>query len=182
MKLDKIKKKIIPIGLFILANIICPIIVSKIENINYKDAFFSLWTKIINFAKNILTFSIPIWAILIIITILYIILKIYLKLSDLKTEDDSWYKDYSSDTYNNLMYEWKYNRIGNQIEMKDVIPICEKCKGNVLPKESGYNTILYCPNCNKSYKNPNSEEYDSARVYFNNKLRKIIQEHNKSQE
>ena len=97
------------------------------------------------FILNILTFSIPIWVIIITIIIIYISIKIYFRVTEIE-EYNSWYEKYSRD------------------------------------KEVGYNTILYCPNCNKKYKRPNKEEYDSARVYFNNKLKKIIDEHNKNQE
>lgn len=179
MNLKKYKEKIIAVAIFILANIICPIFVSKFENIDFKNAFAIMWKKIFEFIGNILTFSIPVWVIIIIIAILYIILRIYLKIDEAKDEDESWYKNYSSDIYNGLLYEWRYNRIGNQIEIKDVTPICAECKGNILPRDVGYNTALYCPNCQKTYKQPNEEEYNSARVYFNNKLRKIIEEHNR---
>lgn len=181
MNLKKYKEKIIAIVIFILANIICPIFVSKVENIDFKNAFAIMWRKIFEFIGNILNFSIPVWVIIIIIAIIYIILRIYLKINETKDEDESWYKNYSSDTYNGLLYEWRYDRIGNQIEMKDITPICAECKGNILPKDVGYNTVLYCPNCNKTYKQLYKEDYDSARVYFNNKLRKIIKEHNEKQ-
>lgn len=179
MNLKKYKEKIIAIVIFILANIICPIFVSKVENIDFKNAFAIMWRKIFEFIGNILNFSIPVWVIIIIIAIIYIILRIYLKINETKDEDESWYKNYSSNKYNGLLYEWKYNKIGNQIGMKDVTPICEKCRGNVLPKDVNYyKTVLYCPNCDRTYKKPDEEEYNSARVYFNNKLRKIIEEHN----
>ena len=178
MNFKKYKEKIIAVVIFILANIICPIFVSKFENIDFKNAFAIMWKKIFEVIGNILTFSIPVWVIIIIIVILYIILRIYLKIDEAKDEDESWYKNYSSDIYNGLLYEWRYNRIGNQTEIKDVTPVCVECKGNILPKDAGYKTVLYCPNCNKTYKNPDREEYDSARVYFNNKLKKIIEEHN----
>ena len=179
--MKKHKEKIIAVVVFILANIICPIFVSKVENIDFINAFITMWKAIWQFILNILTFSIPIWVIIITIIIIYIFIKIYLMVIEIE-EDNSWYEKYSRDKYDGLLYEWKYNRIDNKIEMIDVTPICENCKGNVLPRDVGYNTILYCPNCNKTYKRPNKEEYDSARVYFNNKLKKTIDEHNKNQE
>lgn len=181
MKIKKYKEKIIAVVIFILANIICPIIVSKIENIDFKNAYTIIWKKIFEFIGNVLTFSIPIWGIIIAILVLYIILRSYLKITEVDNKDESWYKSYSSDMYNGLLYEWRYNRIGNQIEIKDVMPICAECKGNILPKDAGYKTVLYCPNCDITYKKPDKQEYDSARVYFNNKLRKIIKEYNEKQ-
>lgn len=181
MKIKKYKEKIIAVVIFILANIICPIIVSKIENVDFKNAFTTIWKKIFEFIGNVLTFPIPIWGIIIAIFVLYIIPRIYLKITEVDNKDESWYKNYSSDMYNGLLYEWRYNRIGNQIEIKDVTPICAECKGNILPKYAGYKTVLYCPNCDRTYKQPDEEEYDSARVFFNNKLRKIIKEYNEKQ-
>ena len=43
MNLKKYKEKIIAIVIFILANIICPIFVSKVENIDFKNAFAIMW-------------------------------------------------------------------------------------------------------------------------------------------
>ena len=81
MNLKKYKEKIIAIVIFILANIICPIFVSKVENIDFKNAFAIMWRKIFEFIGNILNFSIPVWVIIIIIAIIYIILRIYLKIN-----------------------------------------------------------------------------------------------------
>ena len=49
MKIKKYKEKIIAVVIFILANIICPIIVSKIENVDFKNAFTIIWKKIFEF-------------------------------------------------------------------------------------------------------------------------------------
>lgn len=177
----KFKKYIIGIGSAVVIELIKDVIVSWVHSIDLKSAFVYSWNKIIEFIFNILNFPIPIWGILIAIVILYIVLRLYYKITETNIEDQSWYKDYSNGRYNGLMYEWQYDRIGNIIEMKNVIPICEDCMGNVLPKENGYKEMLYCPNCNKNYKKPNKEEYDSAKTYFNNKLKKIIKEHNEKQ-
>jgi len=53
MKQKKYKEKIIAIGIFILANIICPILVSKFENIDLKNAFTIMWKKIFEVIKFI---------------------------------------------------------------------------------------------------------------------------------
>ena len=84
-------------------------------------------------------------------------------------ESKRWYKGSSKDTYNGLMYEWTYNKNSNVIKMENIIPICNKCKRNVTIKHNGYRSSLHSPNCNQTYNHPDSEKYDSAKTYFNNK-------------
>lgn len=180
MKIKEYKDKIIAVVVFLLANIICPIIVSKIQNIDFINAFVTMWKKIFEVLITILKFPIPVWVIILTIFIIYICLRIYLVIIDRTAEDESWYKNYSSDTYNGIMYEWTYSKYGNTIKMEKITPICKKCNGNVTVKHNGYYSSLYCPNCNQTYNNPNSEEYDSAKTYFNNTLKKLIDKHNES--
>lgn len=44
--MKKHKEKIIAVVVFILANIICPILVSKVENIDFINAFITMWKAI----------------------------------------------------------------------------------------------------------------------------------------
>ena len=62
--------------------------------------------------------------------------------------------------------------------MRDITPICKECEGNLVEKEIGTQYVLYCPNCRIEYKEPDRDEYKSAEVYFNNKLKKIVNEYN----
>ena len=61
-----------------------------------------------------------------------------------------WLK-YTSDTFGQFKYEWKYVRSGNKAcAVNDITVICPNCGTTLLPEDSCHGSYK-CPRCNNCY-------------------------------
>lgn len=141
-----------------------------------------MWNTIFKFVSTILKFNIPVWIIFLIVFLVYIALKIIIRIEECRNSDNNWYREYTEEYYKGVLYNWSYYiDFEGKLDLKNFTPICIYCRGN-LTKTSHYGNShymipkLYCPNCNKVLKTPPSEELNEAMLYVRNKLKKKLEE------
>ena len=163
------KQKIKTFIIIFIVPIITGVITSKIENINFFQAIELIIKTLIDWSKTILLYKIPVWIILIILLLIFLILKviiwIYNKKEKIKLiEEDvkKVYKDYTTDCYNDINYKWIWKERYDGIEMNYLHPICT-CGCDLI---NTYNSYIKCPDCKKSYKNTINLE-EAERVFLN---------------
>ena len=187
---DWIKENKIISGIFfVIGQVITALIISKVTELNLTNAIKFIWGSIFNFFKTILDFNVPVWVIIIVIFLLYVIDKIITKRQESKN-DSSWYANYTEDTYKGVLYTWYYHKTyDGKIDFVDYFkPICIYCRGDLTTKRE-HNDVyypfnhLYCPNCNKILETPSQEDFEDAKIFVRNKLKKKFEqklEENKS--
>ena len=120
-------------------------ITSIIQKISFVDSTLFILKKIMLFFKIIFLFKIPVWLILIFIAILIFIFILLLKIYSKNNKRKTKYK------YKNWVMKWDYSYDKKRII--NLRPICD-C-GCELSKKSkdqiNFQSILYCPSCNKTY-------------------------------
>lgn len=132
-------------------------IVAWLQNIAWWTAIKNVISTIWNAVVWFMTINFPIWGILlfivIVVAILYISNLIYNAThSPLSNEQMTldWLK-YTSDTFGQFKYEWKYVRSNNKCyAIDDITVICPNC-GTTLLSEDTYHSSYRCPRCDKYY-------------------------------
>lgn len=161
----------------ILVTIIGGLILTRIEDVKFLEGVTSFILLIWNFAKSILSYSIPVWVIILIIGALFMILLFISKFKALnQPRKISWYEDYNEEKYKGVLYSWDYVTNYGEVSIKHLRPICQKCKGELTEAPSSRGSYrmylqLFCPNCDKETKTPTSEELKIAEVFIYNKLK-----------
>ena len=162
----------------VIIEIVASTIISITKEIDFLKATKIFWNTLISFFGKILNFKIPIWSILVVGLLLYIILLIIIKIEESKTTSKTWYEDYTKDNYKSVLYCWNYYKtFDGKIDLKDFRPICNLCNGDLTITNSYRNSHymtpqLYCPNCDKVLKTPSSEEIEQAELFVRNNLKK----------
>lgn len=179
MKENKIISTII-VG--VAVELIATAIIGGINKVDLIKSTELLWNVIFKFFSTILNFNIPVWIILIAIFLLYILLRIIIKIKENENFDNEWYESYTTDSYKGVLYNWDYYKnFEGKIDLNNFRPICIYCKGNLTTtKEHGnshYMTPhLYCPNCDEVLKTPSSEDINQAELFVRNNLKKRLEE------
>lgn len=161
----------------ILVTVIGGLILTKIEDVKFLEGVTSFVLLIWNFVKSILSYSIPVWVIILIIVALFMILLIISKFQTLnQPRKVSWYENYNEEKYKGVLYSWNYVTNYGEVSIKHLRPICPNCRGELteVPSSRGsYHMYLqlFCPNCDKETKTPTSEELKIAEVFIYNKLK-----------
>lgn len=175
-KIINIVKKIGIAG--IVTTIIVNVISHKIEDINYFELLQKMCNESLEFIKSIINFELPIWGFLIFIILLIIMIKIYVKLQNIKNESiESKWDKYKTEKYEGLIYSWEYWDDFGEKKIRNLKPICE-CGCDLLVRDSYQNRhtiqgFLVCPNCGKAYRNnfrENKEAVSKIIVYKHNKM------------
>ncbi|WP_010249237.1 hypothetical protein [Acetivibrio cellulolyticus] len=118
----------------------------------YIFAFIKL---IPSFILKFLTFGIPVWIILVVLLILFVVLKVYIAYQDSIFKAKS-FLQYREDVFDSLIYKWNYfEDYGGKYDITEVRVFCPHCKCQMI--YDGY--ILKCINCglihNKDLKTEN---------------------------
>jgi len=183
---NKIKNTtLFAITIGVVINLISSVIYSKIENVDFITGFVELWKKLFNFFIMIINFRIPVWVIIIVLFIFFVIIKIYIAIIDSKEKYQPKYMNYLSDTYKGIIYQWELNKYGNGIKLENIIPVCN-CGGQFTMKQKHKNIHygspkLYCVNCDKIIEeNFDEEVLQDAELYFTNKVRQLMKKEQES--
>lgn len=179
MKENKIISTII-VG--VAVELIATAIISGINKVDLIKSTELLWNVIFKFFSTILNFNIPVWMILIAIFLLYILLRIIIKIKENENFDNEWYENYTTDNYKGVLYNWYYYKnFEGQLDLNNFRPICTYCRGNLTItnnyRNSHYMTPhLYCPNCDKVLETPSREDINQAELFVRNNLKKRLEE------
>lgn len=155
---QKIKKVLLnPWTIAILSPIITTVIVAIVKDINFIEAI----KYIVNIIKIILDYKISVKMIALIVIILYIALRIYIKVLEFKEQQNPRWLNYTKDKYKEWYFKWEYGKYCNTYNIKNIRPICE-CGCGLTYKERHHNTyysngVLICPKCDNSYNAINDE-------------------------
>lgn len=146
-----------PWTIAVLSPIITTSIVAIIKGINFIDAI----KYIINIIKIVLDYKISVKTIAIIIILLYIVLRIYIKILELKEEGKPKWLNYTQDIYKGWHFKWEYTKGYDTYSIKNLRPICE-CGCGLSIKERHHNTyysngVLVCPKCDRTYNSIDEE-------------------------
>ena len=161
----------------ILVTIIGGLVEAKIESVNILEGMLNFLKWIFNGIIFILNINIPLWILLMIGIILLALLFIIAKITSNNVSAKKWYEDYTDDFFNGIRYAWEYSESYNKFKIENFRPVCNKCKGELIPRKSIGNHYYameknYCPNCDKILEKPSFEEIETAHVYAINKLKK----------
>ena len=90
-----------------------------------------------------------------IIILLYIVLRIYIKVLEIKEEQNPKWINYTKDTYKGWYFKWEYSKYYDTYSIKNLRTICE-CGCGLSNKRRHHNIyysngILVCPKCDRSY-------------------------------
>lgn len=179
MKENKIISTII-VG--VAVELIATAIISGINKVDLIKSTELLWNVIFKFFSTILNFNIPVWMILIAIFLLYILLRIIIKIKENENFDNKWYENYTADNYKGVLYNWYYYKnFEGQLDLNNFRPICTYCRGNLTTtnnyRNSHYMTPhLYCPNCDKVLETPSREDINQAELFVRDNLKKRLEE------
>ena len=105
MKENKIISTII-VG--VAVELIATAIISGINKVDLIKSTELLWNIIFKFFSTILNFNIPVWMIVIAIFLLYILLRIIIKIKENENFHNEWYESYTTDSYKGVLYNWDY--------------------------------------------------------------------------
>lgn len=160
------RKIIIGIITGIIASVVSSIILAIFKIIKWNDI-----RKLLNLLVTFFNFKISIGAIIviiIIITIIFLLTKI-IKNSNKKIKYPEWYYKFKELDYKEWHFVWNYSVLYySKFDINNLRPICECGCNLVSTREVGrihYNVSkLNCPNCNKIYNKPTSEDYNRVRV------------------
>ena len=150
--LEKFKKILLnPWTIAILSPIITTAIVAIVKGIDFVDAI----KYVVNIIKIILDYKISIKMIALIIILLYIVLRIYIKVLEIKEEQNPKWINYTKDTYKGWYFKWEYSKYYDTYSIKNLRPICE-CGCGLSNKRRHHNIyysngVLVCPKCDRSY-------------------------------
>lgn len=179
MKENKIISTII-VG--VAVELIATAIISGINKVDLIKSTELLWNIIFKFFSTILNFNIPVWIILIVIFLLYILLRIIIKIKENENFHNEWYESYTTDSYKGVLYNWDYYKnFEGQLDLSNFRPICTYCRGNLTTTNNYRNSHymiphLYCPNCDKVLETPSREDINQAELFVRNNLKKRLEE------
>jgi len=160
--MSKIKKYlsnpwIFAIGTTIIAFFVTTILNSFIKDINFKDSFFGIIKIIGQIFFNILTFRIYVWIIILVLLFLFALILILPIFAKKEIDDVPTYRNYRYFKYKEWLFTWDYSSSRYGIQIKNVRPICMKCKCELSQNSysamggGGYRYYFYCPNCEEKY-------------------------------
>lgn len=172
--MKKIIKAILGFLLTVVGEVIAGIILSYINNVNFISGFWIAIKASFKYLWLFITFKVPLWIIVMIIVIFYIIKK-YWKRSKCKIPTKSnkeiLLETYTEDIYDGMNYRWRWCNTSNGPSVMDLMLIC-KC-GCVLDYDI-FDYDIQCPDCKKKYAN-NVDERAAERT-FENRFRKKLKE------
>lgn len=163
--LQKFKKALLnPWIIAIISPIITTSIVAIVKDINFIEAIKYILITI----KAILDYKISVKIIALIVIILYIVLKIYIMISEFKEEQNPKWINYTKDIYKEWHFTWEYDKYYNTYNIKNIRPICE-CGCGLNHKGRHHNRyysngVLVCPKCDNSYNSVNDEIINDFRT------------------
>jgi len=142
------------IGVF--TPIIALALAAVIKKINIIEASKWLFSTILNFTIDILTFKISIYVIVLISLGIFIAVKIYFKIDEVKEVNKSKWLAYTKNHYEKWNLTWQYDlQYDNKYQINNIRPIC-KCGCELIMKNKLGNIsygsgILFCPKCKNTY-------------------------------
>lgn len=157
---------LLSLSLGVLGNLVWTLIQSKLNQVNFFEAFWQIPKWIVDFVANILTTNVPIWGVLMVIIAGVFIIWGYIKITN-KPQKIEPFQLYTSDFYKGQKYKWEWW----DNTLTELRPICNECDGE-LAFDSPYGYWLTCPNCDKQYKKPDAAMQNLASTYFVNKANK----------
>ena len=140
----------------ILVAIIISIYTALSKKINFLDALQLLSKTFFAWIISFFTFSVPIYIILIVLILLLIALKIYVEISEVKTNNSPKWLTYTKTHYKNWIIRWEYRLdYNNKYHIENLRPICQ-CGCELTVKDRYKNTyysigIFVCPKCGNTY-------------------------------
>lgn len=167
---NKFKKLIVnPWLIAILSPIVTTYIVAIVKNIKFLDAI----KVICNFIQDVLNYKISLKFNVLFILILFIIIKIYIKIVELKKDSEPLWLNYTKDTYGEWYFSWEYEKHYNNYSIENIHPIC-RC-GCSLSKRRQHNNmhygngVLVCPKCDACYESISDETIsDFEKILYHN--------------
>lgn len=175
LKKVSISTIIMSISAFILP-IIQGIITHKLEDFNYFNMVKNTIIFIFKCIVIVMTFSIPLWIILIILSVI-IIYKYYSNIYNYYNKNKK-LKLYKTQCYEGLIYTWEYSTKNGKNIVEKIKPICE-CGCDLMVESTykgkyKYKGYLVCPSCHKGYKNNFEKNKDAVKRLVIFKYNKMI--------
>lgn len=165
--MKKSHKKIFkhPIGIgvttAVLSTVISTPIVAYVKSESFSEAFISIFNWIINLIKDILTFGVPLWVLMLIVIAYFMLVRPLAKLIEKNSKPQ--FLDYTNDLIEGIRWEWQWINIYGKYDISTkMAAICTTCNGYlVFNKHSYYTNILGCEHCGfkKDIGDRNPEEY-----------------------
>ena len=157
----------------VIGNLAWSIIQIGLNKVDFFEAFWQAPRIIFDFIIYLLTFSVPVWGVLVAIFVVALLLWTYTKITDRPQKTEP-YKKYTTDFYKGQKYKWEWW----DNTLAELRPICNECDGE-LASDCHYGYHLICPNCDKQYQKPDATALNLASTYFVNKANKKIKSPNK---
>jgi hypothetical protein len=113
-------------------------------------------------------FRIPLWALLFCLSLLFLIIRIVLKL---QPKEPLWIH-YKSDFFKGMLFSWNYTNYFGVKEITDLRPICSKCRCEL--SLGGYGGLreswLYCPSCDEKFEIVTRKTIEDVQKVITNKI------------
>lgn len=159
--LTKIFKHPIGIGVTtaVLSTIISTPIVAYVKSQSFTDAFMSIFKWVAGLIRDILTFGVPVWVILL-GTLLYF--KLIKPIGNAITKSsEPLFMSYTTDTIDDIQWEWEwYEYLGKYNISSGIGAFCVRCSGTLVGTSDYYGpNKLECENCGFK-KNINEHDHD----------------------
>ncbi len=146
---SRIKRVIIWFSSVMLTSLLSVLITAFVEKINLFVALLLVLKWISTAVLFVLTFRIPVWIIISVVFLVFILVKL---IATRKKKPDEPWKQYKMDCFKKWLFEWKYSIRGGIIGLE---AICKKCKCLLSSSNERHyhdpNRHLYCPNCDSKY-------------------------------
>ncbi len=141
------------------------LIVASVKDFISKLPVLTTISRIISFVWNdILNYKISLWIVLLVTVVIKIARLINARwkkpiLNDVVVpeSEDPPFINYRRDRLKSWTWSWDYNIRGNNFEIINLIPICEKCNMKML---NSANSLFTCPNCSQ-YRSTYSNTHES---------------------
>ncbi len=158
----------------VIGNLVWAIFQTALNKINFFEAILDIPMTIVRFTWGLLAANIPIWLVILIISVVVFGFWLYSRLHN-TTSSNGQVQDYNTDIYKNQKYRWRWD----DNCMAGLTPICNDCDGNlVYDNLDGYSAWLLCPNCDKRYPRIDRTTAAHAETFFVNKANNGLKKNN----
>lgn len=183
---NKFKNVVIGVCTAIFVNVASSCIYAKIKSVDFFTAFNTIWRLFIDIITYKLQINIQVWQLLLIGLVLALIVTLAINYTGkAKKNTKPEFMNYTTGVYKDIRYKWRIKKnYDNQLEICDFRPICD-CGAELTTKNKHgdnyyFTDKLFCVNCDKIIPHDfNIYILKDAKLFFENVLRKKVDEHNK---
>lgn len=134
------------------------IVTSVIDLIQSKPFYSSIWFGLKWFWTNIMSFSVPVWAVIIILILSRI------KFSNSKAPE---FTKYKRDKFGGVVWIWDWKLYSNGWHVENLRPLCTKCNTQSVIIYNTMNINQKCPRCD-SFTSLRKSPEDAERIILDN--------------